>query len=32
MGNFPTLTGGAERVTGDELPHASKELGKTTIE
>jgi hypothetical protein len=33
MGEFPQiLTGCTERVTRDKLPHASKELGKTTIE
>jgi hypothetical protein len=33
VGNFSLiLTGGAERVTRGKLPHASKELGKTTIE
>jgi hypothetical protein len=33
MGKSPQiLTSCTERVTGDKLPHASKELGKTTIE
>ena len=33
MGGFPQiLTSRAERVTCDKLPHASKELSKTTIE
>ena len=33
MGNLsPKLTSRTERVTCDKLPHASKELGKTTVE
>jgi hypothetical protein len=30
--NSPKLTGCTERVTRDELPHASKQLSKTTVE